>query len=333
MRQYTIAGHTIQLSGEGLDSLPGFDYFKTVSMVNDCHPAMVNNCHPALDAGSPEKPLLTILGLRVKPAMTEDKNGLQVKSAMTEDDYPAMTEEWTIPPVFASTYEETTYDLSTREDACLFRMKKPDGSRLWAEIRNENTAFQAIISRTGIFNDDSIRYICWLLFGVAALSRQTVSIHSSAVMHQGKSVLFLGESGTGKSTHTRLWLNHFPETKLLNDDSPFIRIEADGNISAYGSPWSGKTSCYKNIHTPVAAFVRLSQAPCNRIRRLTGIEAIGALLPSCPFAFAYDKGLSEQIYSILSRILQQLPVYHLECLPDAGAARLVLDTLKQDNRL
>ena len=315
MRQYTIAGHTIQLSGEGLDSLPGFGYFKTLSMENDCH--------PALDAGSPEKPLLTIMGLRVKPAMAEDKNGLRIK--------PATTTDWIT--VFASEYEETIYDLSTKEDACLFRMKKPDGSHLWAEIRREDAGFQATISQTGIFNNNSLSYICWLLFGVAALSQQTLSIHSSAVMHQGKSVLFLGESGTGKSTHTRLWLNHFPETKLLNDDSPFIRIETDGAIRAYGSPWSGKTPCYKNLHTPVAAFVRLSQAPYNRIRLLTGIEAIGALLPSCPFAFSYDKRLSERIYSLLSHTLQQLPGYHLECLPDADAARLVFETLKQDNRL
>ena len=294
-RRYAIAGNTIQISGEGVDSLPGFDFFF---------------CHPALDAGTPERVMLTIRGLRVGPAMTED-----------------------VPPVFVSEYEDTSYDLSVKDDVYIFRMRKTDGSCLLAEIHPEDADFQAIINFTSDFNVYSLKFVCWLLFGVAALSRQTVSIHSSVVMHQGKSVFFLGESGTGKSTQTQLWLNHIPETELLNDDSPFIRVEADGNIRAYGSPWSGKTSCYKNLCTPIAAFVRLSQAPYNRIRRLAGIEALGALLPSCPFAFAYDKRLSEQVYSILSQTLSQLPVYHLECLPDEDAARLVYETLKQNNHL
>ena len=314
MRLYTIAGHTIEVSGEGLESLPGFDCFEIVT----------NDCHPALDAGSHEKQLLTIMGLRVKPAMTT-----VCHPALDAGSY----ENWNIPPIFTSEYENKSYELIVKDDSRLFRMKQSDNICLLAEISCENNVFQSDVHYTADFNDYSLSFVCWLLFGVAALSQQTVSIHSSAVMHQGKSILFLGESGTGKSTHTRLWLNHIPDTELLNDDSPFIRVEADGAINAWGSPWSGKTPCYKNIHTPIAAFVRLSQAPYNRIRRLTGVEAFGALLPSCPFAFAYDKQLSEQIYSILSHTLQHLPVYHLECLPNVNAAQLVYATLKQNNHL
>ena len=288
MNCYTIAGHTIRISGEGLGSLPGFAYF----------PAEQTNNNP-------------LLSIRTEAAL----------------------QDWNILPVCVSEQEETCYDFSSRNDAYLFRVKRPNGSYLLAEIRCKGREFEAAIHWKGVFEDYSIHFVCWLLFGIAALSRQTVSIHASVVMHQGKSVLFLGESGTGKSTHTRLWLNHFPDTELLNDDSPFIRIEADGSIRVYGSPWSGKTPCYKNRQTPVAAFVRLSQAPYNRIRRLKGIEAIGALLPSCPLAFAYDKGLSESIYAILSHALQQLPVYHLECLPEANAAQLVYSTLKQNGHL
>ena len=89
MRQYTIAADAIQKSGAGLESFPEFDCFEIVS--NDCHPAldagssMTNDCHPALDAGSHERQLLTIRGLRVKPAMTEQERGLRVKPAMTCD--------------------------------------------------------------------------------------------------------------------------------------------------------------------------------------------------------------------------------------------------------
>jgi len=288
MRQYTIAGHTIQISGERLDSLPGFNFFFSEKADNE--PLLVINTETEL-------------------------------------------KDWNISPVFTSKYEKIIYDLLVKNNAYLFRMKQPNGSYLLAEISRRSDNFQAVIYQAGIFSEPSLHYICWLLFGIAALSRKTVSIHSSAVIYRGKSILFLGESGTGKSTQARLWLNYIPNTELLNDDSPFVRVEANGGILAYGSPWSGKTPCYKNQHTPIAAFVRLSQAPYNRIKQLQGIEAVAALLPSCPFAFAYEKQLSESIYSILSLILQQIPVYHLECLPDAGAVKLVYSTLIQNNFL
>jgi len=241
---------------------------------------------------------------------------------------------WTVELQHRFMFEQFVCDFSKNEDVYLFRMALPEHNHPWlVEIHQKGDTFQSFSNMNHSTPAYVLRFAFWITFGIASLSQQTVSIHSSAVMHQGKSVLFLGESGTGKSTHTRLWLNHIPGTELLNDDSPFIRVEPDGSIRAYGSPWSGKTPCYKNKCTPVAAFVRLSQAPCNRIRRLTGIKAIGALLPSCPIAFAYDQRLSELIYSVLSHTLQQVPVYHLECLPDPEAARLVYATLKQDNRL
>ena len=57
--------------------------------------------------------------------------------------------------------------------------------------------------------------------------------------------MLLGKSGTGKSTHSRLWLKYIPDTKLLNDDNPAVRIMDNNTIMIYGTPWSGKTPCYK----------------------------------------------------------------------------------------
>lgn len=65
------------------------------------------------------------------------------------------------------------------------------------------------------------------MFNIAAVARQAVAIHSSVISLNGGAVLFLGESGTGKSTHTRLWREHIPGAELLNDDSPIVRHRAD----------------------------------------------------------------------------------------------------------
>ena len=85
-----------------------------------------------------------------------------------------------------------------------------------------------------------------------------------------------------------------------------------------------------NESYPIAAFVRLAQAPHNRIARLPVVRAIGALLPSCPPAFAYDAQLQDNICDTLSQLIARVPVYQLECLPDADAARLSFETTIAD---
>lgn len=112
-----------------------------------------------------------------------------------------------------------------------------------------------------------MRFGLWIMFGIA-ISPEAIAIHSSTIECEGRAVLFLGESGTGKSTHTRLWQEHIPGARLLNDDSPIIRMY-QGQATAFGSPWSGKTPCYRNISRPIAGIVRLSQAPANEITRLS----------------------------------------------------------------
>ncbi len=171
-----------------------------------------------------------------------------------------------------------------------------------------------------------VRFALWMAYGIMTAAGDTASLHSSCIVYQGKAVLFLGESGTGKSTHTSLWLKHIPGSRLLNDDSPMIRCEG-GEVWAYGSPWSGKTPCYKPERYPLAACVRLSQAPHNAIRRLNILQALAALHPSAPPAFAYDASLYDGISHLLDRILSRVPVYHLACLPDCAAAELSCQTI------
>lgn len=171
-----------------------------------------------------------------------------------------------------------------------------------------------------------LRFGLWMMFGVVLSENSAIAIHSSVIVSHDRAVLFLGESGTGKSTHTRLWRENIEGAKLLNDDSPIVRI-VDGKAVVFGSPWSGKTPCYKNLCFPIAGFCRLSQAPHNLIRRLHPLAAIGALLPSCPPAFAHDDYLQDGICTTLGALLKQVGAYHLECLPDKAAAELSFNTI------
>ena len=170
------------------------------------------------------------------------------------------------------------------------------------------------------------RFALWVAYGLMTLQRDTLAVHSSCIIYQDKAVLFLGESGTGKSTHTRLWREHIEGAVLLNDDSPMIRVE-EGKVWAYGSAWSGKTPCYKQERYELVACVRLSQAPYNRIQKLSVLQAYGAIHPSCAPEFAYDDALYDEVSRIIGQILSLVPCFHLACLPDREAALLSCQTL------
>lgn len=183
-----------------------------------------------------------------------------------------------------------------------------------AYIRPEDSSMGAVLS-------SMVRF----LFAQAVLEHDGVFVHASCVSMEGKSYLFLGKSGTGKSTHARQWLQAFPDCRLLNDDNPALRIE-DGKVMGYGTPWSGKTSCYKNEGYPVAGIARLRQAKTNSFSPLEGPDIFAALLPSCS-AIRQDAGLLEALYCTLIKIAEQVTVGCMECLPNIDAARVCYNSL------
>lgn len=189
-----------------------------------------------------------------------------------------------------------------------------------------NNHIDCYIEINDIVDASILRFGLWVMFGIVIAPMRGIAIHSSTIEWNNRCVLFLGESGTGKSTHTRLWIDNIEGARLLNDDSPIIRI-VDGDIRVYGSPWSGKTPCYINRSFPIAGFVRLSQAPHNKIQRLSSLVAIGALLPSCSNLYAHDIRLQDEICRTLGEVITATPVYGLECLPNAEAAHLSHSTL------
>ena len=175
-------------------------------------------------------------------------------------------------------------------------------------------------------NPSFVRFGVWFMLNIVAVQHSVAAVHSSVIVCHNEAVMFLGESGTGKSTHTRLWRENIEGATLLNDDSPFVGVQ-NGQVVAFGSPWSGKTPCYKNESYPIRAIVRLSQAPHNSMRRLRSLFSVGALLPSLPPAFAFDEKLEDAVMNVLSAVIGAVPVYHLECLPNAAAAQLSHDTI------
>lgn len=165
-----------------------------------------------------------------------------------------------------------------------------------------------------------------VMYALATAVKGTVLFHAAIVSFEGRGYMFLEPSGTGKSTHARLWLRYVAGTALVNDDNPVVRIGDDGQTVVYGSPWSGKTPCYRNVSHPLGAIVVLSQAPYNRIQRLGGIQAYASLVGSIS-GKRWDERIADVLHATENALASDVPVWHLECLPDEEAARLCNETI------
>lgn len=197
--------------------------------------------------------------------------------------------------------------------------RKPGGYLICSKDYREGRFIIMRIPKPEIVLDNALR----LMFDLATAGKGTLLFHAAVVSQEGKGYLFLGPSGTGKSTHAQLWLEHIEGTELVNDDNPVVR---DGVV--YGSPWSGKTPCYRNVSVPIGGIVMLSQAPYNKIRRLNGIEAYVAVVESIG-SKVWDNRIAESQHQAENRVASTIPMWHLECLPDEAAARLCHDTIKR----
>lgn len=168
---------------------------------------------------------------------------------------------------------------------------------------------------------DDCEYICTgISFYKQLLDFGGMMLHSSAVVVDGKAYLFTADPGTGKSTHTRLYLQRFGDRAfILNDDKPALRLESDGWY-AYGTPWSGKHDISVDTRVPVAGIAVLQRGEENSITPYGGIEAIHAIMKQVnrPKAAEYRIKLLE----LLDKLITQVPVWLLKCNMDPQAAEV-----------
>jgi len=215
----------------------------------------------------------------------------------------------------------------TAEGGYQFTISDPDGV-LCSHVQT-NTDFGeitvALKGETWQQRNFGLNNAIMLAYAFAGADKGTLLMHASVIRCDGKGYLMTAPSGTGKSTHTRLWYDNIPGCDLMNDDNPVVRIK-DGQAIVYGSPWSGKTPCYRNIQAPVGAIVRIQQRPQNTIRRLRPVEAFGELLPSMS-SMKWDERVYRGVCDSVGQLVSLCGIFELGCLPDAAAAHLCHDTV------
>ncbi len=159
-----------------------------------------------------------------------------------------------------------------------------------------------------------------LVFAFAGSRQQTLLVHASLVRNNNYGYAFIAKSGTGKSTQVSMWLRYIPGCDLMNDDNPIIRI-IDGQPYIYGSPWSGKTPCYRNVKARLGAITRIDRAQENSIEQLPPIEAFASFLPSCS-SMKWDNEIYNAICDTITKVIETTNIYTLHCLPDRESAIL-----------
>ncbi len=152
------------------------------------------------------------------------------------------------------------------------------------------------------------------------LRHDTLLFHGSCIAVDGRGYLFGAPSGTGKSTHTRLWREMLGDrTLMVNDDKPFLQI-TDNGVIAYGTPWNGSHKLSTNIAVPLKAICLLSQGADNHIEPMTGEEAFPLLLEQ-----TYRPNDGEDMartLSLVQRLGKRVALYSLTCNMEAEAARI-----------
>lgn len=193
--------------------------------------------------------------------------------------------------------------------------------RLWMKMPPELNKADIIICPMGDECDSYfLTHALMIAYMLSTCGNGTLLIHSSAVIYDGKAYLFQGKSGTGKSTHVRLWIKNIEGAERLNDDHPIVRFSEDGEAIAYGSPWSGKVHCYRNISAPVGAFVRIVRDEENALHRLSPLKAYASLTASVFFLPFLSDELRTVRHKTIERLVATATCCEMHCRPDADAA-------------
>lgn len=136
-------------------------------------------------------------------------------------------------------------------------------------------------------------------------------IHSSVVAVDGAAYAFAARSGTGKSTHTSLWLKRFGDRAfIVNGDKPIMRFTGNG-LTVYGTPWCGKEGMNTNTAVPLKALCFLQRGDVNVIRRVSQKESIDRIFGQ--LLIPRDKETLSALLDLTDRLVREIPMYLLEC--------------------
>lgn len=159
---------------------------------------------------------------------------------------------------------------------------------------------------------------------VAMLSFDTFLMHGVVISCQGQGYMIAAPSGVGKTTRAKLWVEHIPDSFVVNGDKPLLRVKENG-VRAFGTPWCGKEGWNANTSVPLRAIFLLERSDGgNKVEEMSFGEAFPALLRQT--YRPVDSQARRQTLSLLQAMAGKVKLYRFCSEPTAEAVRLAWET-------
>ena len=164
-----------------------------------------------------------------------------------------------------------------------------------------------------IFTDGYLETVClYRKLSLEMLKFDVFLMHASVIEVDGEGYAFLAHSGTGKTTQTRLWLEHFGHrARVINGDKPLIRLTEEGSFVAYGTPWNGKEGMGCNASVPLKALFLLERSVAPTCEPADQEYSIDRLF--CQLLMPEDPEQMMQLLTMVDKLVETVPCYRLRC--------------------
>ena len=193
---------------------------------------------------------------------------------------------------------------------------------------DEDLVYEQEHAEEGVeYSKPYIEYVAiYRLFCEKAIDYGVGLLHSSVVEVDGECYLFAAKSGTGKSTHTRMWREVFGDRAvMINDDKPLIR-EIDGKFYAYGTPWDGKHGLSMNKKSPIKAICYIDRGEENEIKKADVVDITHKLITQV-YRPRNQEGTIKTL-DFADSMLKSIPMYEMKCTISHEAAQMAYDAMK-----
>lgn len=191
-------------------------------------------------------------------------------------------------------------------------------------IANNNYSNIILYCEDKHFYSQGSRFLLRTAFECRFCYEGIVSLHAACVEKDGFAVAFTGESGLGKSTRARAWVEALG-AEWISGDRPAVRLEKEGS-TACGVPWDGKEQIFRDVERPLKAIMEVRRSDCNYVRRLSGEQA-RTLLMQQSFVPMWDTDAAVMAMANVRALTKKTPVYRVFCGPDGDSAREIYDIL------
>jgi len=228
--------------------------------------------------------------------------------------------------LYASTMQFLS-DYTTEKEADFSLIINKNDIEYEREKSREEDILQNIPVRR--FSDEYLETLAlYRKIATKAIDCGVILFHGSAVAVDGKCYIFTAKSGTGKSTHTRLWKSLLGEqATIINDDKPLIRIRED-SIKVYGTPWNGKHKLSSNTSAELKAICLLKRGEVNRI---TEISEKSQCFPEIfqQIFRVNEKNAMLKTISLTEKLLENIALFEMHCNMEIDAAEMSYTAMRK----